>query len=58
MENKQHQEQLRVFKNPVLEALTKTTPIVTLLVYVPLIAFMLYVNIQREAMLVHSLLFF
>ncbi len=32
---------VRVFKNPVLEALTKTFATVTLLVYIPLILFFL-----------------
>jgi sterol desaturase/sphingolipid hydroxylase (fatty acid hydroxylase superfamily) len=49
MENNQHQEQLRVFRNPILEALTKTSPLTTLLVYVPVIFFLLYLNFTSGA---------
>jgi sterol desaturase/sphingolipid hydroxylase (fatty acid hydroxylase superfamily) len=44
MDQLNNKEQLRVFKNPFLEALTKTSPLVTLLVYIPVIMIFLYLN--------------
>lgn len=55
---KQRQKELRVFENPVLEALTRTSPFVTLLVYVPVMVFLLFLGSQNPIAIGRILLFF
>jgi sterol desaturase/sphingolipid hydroxylase (fatty acid hydroxylase superfamily) len=52
--NEIFREKLRVFKNPYLEALTKTSPLVTILVYVPVIFFFLYLTFIKNALPIAS----
>jgi sterol desaturase/sphingolipid hydroxylase (fatty acid hydroxylase superfamily) len=58
MEKNINQEQLRVFRNPFLEALTKTSPIVTIIVYVPVILILLYFNFQSGNSVSQSFIYF
>jgi 4-hydroxysphinganine ceramide fatty acyl 2-hydroxylase len=52
-------EPFRVFKNPYLEALTKTSPMVTLIVYLPVVLFLIYLNFySHQISILKSLGFF
>jgi sterol desaturase/sphingolipid hydroxylase (fatty acid hydroxylase superfamily) len=44
MRKEHFQGHVRLFKNPILEALTRTSPAITLMVYLPIISFFLYIN--------------
>jgi sterol desaturase/sphingolipid hydroxylase (fatty acid hydroxylase superfamily) len=48
MDKLHNKEPLRVFKNPFLEALTKTSPMITLLVYIPVILLLLYISFFKS----------
>jgi sterol desaturase/sphingolipid hydroxylase (fatty acid hydroxylase superfamily) len=58
MENKQQQMKVRIFKNPVLEALTKTSPLITIVVYSQVILLLLYLNFINEVSLKHTIIYF
>ena len=58
MKNKKHQQYIRIFKNPVLEALTRTSPLVTILVYIPLILFLLWTSSGNQIPFTKTVLIF
>ena len=46
MKNNANSKQARLFQNPLLEALTRTSPFISILVYLPVVIVLLYVAIQ------------
>ncbi|HKJ44544.1 MAG TPA: sterol desaturase family protein [Balneolales bacterium] len=51
MSDIKNQGQGTLFQNPALEALTKTSPSITLSVYIPIIGLLLYVGYQEEVVM-------
>ncbi|MDQ3190202.1 MAG: sterol desaturase family protein [Bacteroidota bacterium] len=58
MEKENQPKTIRVFKNPLLEALTRTSPTITLLVYIPLVFFFSWLSYTVQIPLLKSVLLF